>query len=160
MAEPIFVDGVPERIGLQYFRRRFGQNFPTLLREDYNELLQTAVEDTYTDFSGVKELWSDLDRQTYFDKTQLCYSLLVAWWIADMYPKYAVGIPTSSGIPIHSKVIGGVKIVFGSPNDNTSARKGYADLLAPLKSNPFGYKAYQMIVSSSVLRRMRTSRRN
>jgi hypothetical protein len=149
MAIPVFSEGIPARITIEYFRRRYGQNFPDLLSDEYNELLYLSIEDVYTMFVGVNTLWSAHEEQVWFDKTQLCFSHLVAWYITDLHPQFAVGVMTSGGIPLKSKAIGGVKIMFGNPDtDNDQTRKGYKDNLNGLKSNPFGYKAYMMIKSA------------
>lgn len=160
MATPVFTDGVPARITLEYFRRRYGQNFPDLLAESFNELLYTSIEDVYTMFLGVNVLWKPLGDQAWFDKTQLCFSHLVAWYITDLHPEFAVGIMTSGGIPLKSKSIGGVKVMFGSPDDQAPSFKGYKDNLSGLKSNPFGYKAYMMIKGASALSKIRGRKRD
>jgi hypothetical protein len=146
MATPVFVNEIPARIDTTYFRRRFGQNFPDLLDAGYNDLVDASIEDVYTMFYGVNTLWKAHSEQVWFDKTQLCFSLILAWYITDLHPEYAVGVMTAGGIPLKSKSIGGIKIEFGSPDRDGLARTpNYKDNLEPLKSNPFGYKAYQMI---------------
>lgn len=160
MANPVFIAGEPARITTEYFRRRFGQNFPDLLQEAYNELLETSINDVYSMFYGVSQLWKLHTDQVWFDKTQLCYSLLLAWYITDLHPQYAVGVMTAGGIPLKSKSIGGIKIVFGDEESSKQKGKGYSDTLAPLKSNPFGYKAYQMIRSAGSLTTIRGRKRD
>lgn len=147
MATPIFVNGTPIRIDRDTFLRRFAQNFPDLIKQENWGILDTAIEDVYTMFEGVNRLWDTAPPEIYFEKTQLCFSLLVAWYITDMYPQFAVGVLTSGGIPVRKKKISTVSIEFGNP-ENVPLREGYKDLLAPLRSNTFGYKAYQMIRSS------------
>lgn len=88
-----------------------------------------------------------MDRREYVDKTQLCYGLLLAWYIADLFPSYALGVVSSGGIPIKSKQIGGVKITFGE-TASTAGAVNNADLLQSLKSNSYGAKAYLMIKTS------------
>ena len=143
----VTTSGLPERIDRDSFRTHFGQNFPDLLPEDKNDFLDNCIEDVYTLFAGVSDLWSHLERKAYVQKTRLCYSLLVAWYIADMFPDYAVGIVSSGGIPVKAKSIGGVKIQFGDIQSNAGAYNN-ADLLQSLKSNTFGAKAYLMIKTS------------
>ena len=139
--------GIPERITREWFRTRYGQNFPDLLPEEKNDFLDTCINDIYTLFYGVGELWSHLEREIYVQKTQLCYGLLIAWYIADVFPDYALGIVSSGGIPIKSKSIGGVKIQFGE-TASTAGSVNNVDLLNSLKSNAFGAKAYLMIKTS------------
>lgn len=137
----------PPMITREWFRTRYGQNFPDLLSQDKNDFLNTCIEDVYTLFYGVGELWEHMNRKEYVTKTQLCYGLLVAWYITDMFPDFAVGVVSSGGIPLKMKQIGGVKIQFGDTASNAGAVNN-ADLLQSLKSNAFGSKAYMMIKTS------------
>lgn len=139
--------GIPPRIDRVWFRARYGQSFPDLLPEEKNSLLDTCIEDVYTLFLGVSDLWNMHTRLDYESKTQLCYGLLVAWYITDLFPTYAVGVVSSGGIPIRAKSIGGVKITFGDIA-STAGSLNNADLLQSLKSNAFGAKAYMMIKAS------------
>lgn len=143
----VTTSGRPPKITKEWFRTRYGQSFPDLLSSDKDEELETAINDVYTLFLGVGELWEHLDRVSYVSKTQLCYGLLLAWYITDLFPNYAVGVISSGGIPIKSKQIGGVKITFGETSDKVGAVNN-ADLLQSLKSNSFGAKAYLMIKTS------------
>lgn len=138
--------GKPPRISRVWFRTRYGQNFPDLLTEDKDDFLETCIDDIYTLFFGVAELWEHLDRKEYEKKTQLCYGLLVAWYIADLFPDYALGVMSSGGIPLKSKSIGGVKITFGETHKVGNINN--ADLLQSLQSNAFGAKAYLMVKTS------------
>ena len=140
-------DGRPPKINREWFRTRYGQSFPDLLPADKNEFLDTCINDVYALFYGVGDLWSNMNRKEYVSKTQLCYGLLLAWYIADLFPSYALGVVSSGGIPIKSKQIGGVKITF----EETTSKAGSinnADLLKSLKSNSYGAKAYFMIKAS------------
>lgn len=136
----------PIKITREWFRQRYGQNFPDLLKSETDELLDSCIDEVYTMFFGVADLWVHLDRKTYCDKTRMCYGLLVAWYITDLYPNYALGVVSSGGIPIAEKVIGGVKIRF---SEGQKASGNNAMLLNSLKSNAFGAKAYMMIESSA-----------
>ena len=146
----VTTSGRPEKITRVWFRTRYGQNFPDLLAEDKNGILDTCIEDVYTLFHGVGELWSHLDREEYVLKTQLCYGLLTAWYIADLFPDFTLGVMSTGGIPLKSKQIGGTKIMFGEASKKTGAVNN-ADLLQALKSNVFGAKAYLMIKTSGKL---------
>ena len=142
--------GVPPRIDKVWFRTRYGQNFPDLLAEDKDSVLDVCIEDTYTLFAGVSELWEHLNREEYVLKTQLCYGLLTAWYIADLFPDFTLGVMSTGGIPLKSKQIGGTKIMFGEASKKVGAVNN-ADLLQALKSNVFGAKAYLMIKTSGKL---------
>ena len=146
----VTTSGRPEKITRVWFRTRYGQNFPDLLAEDKNDMLDTCIEDVYTLFHGVGELWSHLDREEYVLKTQLCYGLLTAWYIADLFPDFTLGVMSTGGIPLKSKQIGGTKIMFGEASKKVGAVNN-ADLLQALKSNVFGAKAYLMIKTSGKL---------
>lgn len=143
----VTTQGRPEQITRDWFRTRYGQSFPDLLSSDKDDVLDTCIADVYTLFYGVGELWKHMERKEYVEKTQLCYGLLVAWYIADLFPDYALGVMSSGGIPLKSKQIGGTKIMFGDTK-NTAGAVNNADLLQSLKSNSFGAKAYLMIKTS------------
>lgn len=145
--------GIPPRIEREWFRSRYGQNFPDFLPtgdaddEKKDELLDTAIDTVYNIFAGVKDIWSHLERDVYVNKTQICYGLLVAWYLTDMYPEQAEGIASSGGIPIKSKKIGGTQITYAD-SGRSAGNKNNANLLESLKSNAFGAKAYFMIKAS------------
>lgn len=143
----VTTNGRPEQITRTWFRTRYGQSFPDLLAENKNDVLDSAIADVYSLFYGVGELWEHMDRKIYVDKTQLCYGLLVAWYIADLFPEYTVGVMSTGGIPLKSKQIGGTKIMFGEASSKVGSVNN-ADLLSALKSNVFGAKAYLMIKTS------------
>ena len=143
----VTTSGRPERITGEWFRTHYGQQFPDLLQDSKDEILNTCISDVYALFYGVSELWEHLNREVYVEKTQLCYGLLVAWYIADLYPDYALGVMSTGGIPLKSKQIGGTKIMFGEASSKAGSVNN-ADLLSALKSNVFGAKAYLMIKTS------------
>lgn len=139
--------GRPPKIDRVWFRARYGQNFPDLLPDEQDDFLDSCINDVYTLFYGVGDLWSHLDRKEYEDKTRLCYGLLVAWYIADLNPEMALGVMTTGGIPLKAKKIGGTVIQFAEAKKNAGAVNN-ADLLQSLRSNAFGAKAYLMIKTS------------
>ena len=143
----VTTSGRPEKITRVWFRTRYGQSFPDLLDESKNDILDTCIADVYTLFYGVGELWEHMPREEYVEKTQLCYGLLVAWYIADLFPDFTVGVMSTGGIPLKSKQIGGTKIMFGDTASKAGAVNN-ADLLQSLKSNVYGSKAYFMIKAS------------
>jgi len=146
MADPIFVDGLPARVTVQDFLRYHLQQFPKLSRPENAIVVEEAITSVYAMFSGVATIWDLSAKDVWYEKTVLCYRLLIAWYIADTNPKLLSGVPMMGGIPIKRKKIGDVDITF---SDSMSAESGnYQDLLSSLKSNPFGHKAYLMIRSS------------
>lgn len=146
MAE-VTTGGRPPMINREWFRTRYGQSFPDLLPEDKNEMLDTCIKDVYTFFYGVGDLWVHMPRKEYVEKTQLCYGLLVAWYITDLFPDYALGVLSTGGVPLRMKQIGGTKIMFYKAGEGTTSVHN-ADLLQSLKSNSYGAKAYLMIKTS------------
>lgn len=140
--------GRPAKIDKIWFRARYGQFFPDLLSAETDTLVESLIDDVYTMFYGVGDIWSIQKRDVYVSKTQMCYGLLVAWYIADLYPDYTVGVVSSgSGLAIKRKKIGNTDITFGD-NRDTAGASNNADLLQSLKSNAFGVKAYTMIKTS------------
>lgn len=152
----IFVDGYPDRITKEFFRTRYGAFFPALLDTEHDVLVDSIIEDVYTMFYGINSLFQGANLQLWHDKARKCYSLLVAWYITDVYPMYASGIASSSGMPLKSKSINGIKLSFGDPND---ANNKTLDQLSFLKSNPFGTKAHVMIRTASRRFKIQTRRR-
>ena len=129
--------GRAPQITVEWFRTRYGQNFD-ILTDDKEEMLKTCIDDVYALFYGVGELWSHLERSVYVNKTQLCYGLLVAWYIADLFPELTSGVMSmGGGVPLRAKKIGGTMLQFG---DVASKAGGIhnADLLQSLKTNAFG----------------------
>ena len=137
----------PMRIDREWFRTRYGQNFPDLLLSEKDELIDTCIDDVYTLFFGIQDIWNHLPFPVYAKKTQLCYGLLLAWYITDLYPEYSLGVVSTGGIPLKSKTIGGTKIQFADMASQAGS-KSNADLLQALKSNAYGAKAYTMIKTS------------
>ena len=146
--QALFVSGLPAPITPEDWRRYHLQSFPAFADEDKketaDEILEEAIETIYSMWVGVSYLWKGHDEQVWYEKTRLCYRLLVCWYIADIYPEFARGILSTAGLPIVTKKIGPISITYGkealTPNS--------LDLLAPLLSNAFGAKAHLMIKTS------------
>ena len=155
------IDGIPEKITKAKFLARFAQNFPDLMPSSQDAYVATLISDVYVSFYGIPDLWkSHSDKVIYYDKVQLCYLYLLDWLIADTNPDLAFGIPSSGGIPVKEKKIGGITIKFGSPDEYVNSGKGqYRDSLAALKSNVLGRKAYDMIMNSPAIRAVRGGKR-
>jgi hypothetical protein len=95
------------------------------------------------------DMWNSHEPQFYFDKTRLCYRLLICWYIADIYPEFSRGIMTSMGLPLSQKKIGPITIGY-----NVKHLTGQ-DPLQMLLSNAFGVKAHGMIKNAVVRMRYR-----
>ena len=136
--DAIFVDDKPARITVYDFRRFHLQSFPNLADAEYDDLIASAIEMVYTMFPGVAKMWDmHRNRQTWFDKTTLCYRLLVAWFIADQYPQVS-SVASVNGV-LKRKKVDGVDITF-----NIEMFKD-RDPLVWLRSNDFGRKALMMM---------------
>ena len=140
----------PVKIDREYFRARYGDNFPDLLSQEKNAFLDACINDVYTLFWGVSDIWARQPSPVYEAKTHMCYGLLLAWYIADLYPDYSLGVVSTGGIPLKGKSIGGVKLQFDGLGSKTGSANN-ADLLQSLKSNAYGVKAYTMIKTSGKL---------
>ena len=149
-----YVDGNPEKITNADFLSLFAQKFSVLTDDNQQSFLSSCIDCTYAMFSGVNELWAKLEYQTRYDKVRLCYCLLTAWYICDLFPDIADGVVSSSGIPLKSKSIANVRLVFGKA-DKQSTPKESRETLSCLNSNPFGAKALLMISSCPDIIRLR-----
>lgn len=137
----ILSNGVPARITVQDFKSSYLASFPVFVDPSKDPIIQDAINAVYDIFYGVNTLWDLADIGEWYDKAVRCYKLLSAWYIADMYPRFAIGIHGTGGMPILEKKIGDLTIRYAD-----SSRLGSTDsVLEALKSNPFGVKAYMMI---------------
>jgi hypothetical protein len=152
--EPIFVGGLPARITPSDFRRYHLQSFPKLAGNQHDELVQQAIDTVYDAFYGVATIWKCHSKQVWHDKTQTCYRLLTAWFIADLCPSFVAGTPVMGGLPLKRKKIDGVDLTF--QDMSKASGNGYQNLLAGLDSNPFGKTAKIMITTSAARFRLRS----
>lgn len=152
--QALFVSGLPAPVTPDDWRRYHLQSFPVFADVDEKEttdrILNEVIETIYSMWVGVSYLWKDHDTQIWYEKTRLCYRLLICWYIADIYPDYARGILSTSGLPIGRRKIGPIDITFNKEALTSSSM----DLLAPLLSNPFGVKAHLMIKTAPLRARI------
>lgn len=146
MASYIFIDGLPARITIADFRRYFLASFPKLSDAQYDGYLANAINIVYTLFYGVQTIWDWQSKQVWFDKTQLCFLNLTAWYIADTNPTFCTGTTTMGGVKLRRKRIGDIDISFDNASSDGNG-ENYQNLLGGLLSNPFGKVAYIMIES-------------
>jgi len=143
--QALFVTGLPAPITPDDWRRFHLQSFPVFADPDNQdiaaEILHEAIEAVYSMWVGVSYLWQRHEAQVWYEKTRLCYRLLICWYIADLYPDFARGIISTAGLPIVRKKIGPIDIAY----NKDALTAGSSDLLAPLLSNAFGAKAHLMI---------------
>jgi hypothetical protein len=114
---------------------KFAHNFPTLTDEEINSAYETVI----VMFSGVFDCWHKLPAELRQAKQNLCFSLLVGWWLLDTNPSAAVGVMGNGGMSLNSKSIGGTSLSFG----DIGAPEG----LKQLNSNVFGQKALGMLMA-------------
>ena len=140
----IFSGGLPARITVADFKRSHLAAFPRLANAGNDPIVQESIEAVYDMFTGVSTLWATADEQEWYDKTVRCYKFLVAWYIADLYPTFALGVQSTGGMQILSKKIGDVTIHYA----DTSKLNTADSVLESLRSNPYGNKALVMIRSA------------
>lgn len=137
----ILNNGVPARITVSDFKSSYLAAFPVFTDPGKDPIIEDAISAVYDIFTGVNTLWSMARIEEWYDKAVRCYKLLTAWYIADMYPRYALGVQSTGGMPILEKKLGDLTIRYAD-----SSKLGSTDaVLEALKSNPFGSKAYVMI---------------
>jgi hypothetical protein len=104
------------------------------LTEDEYELAKEFVESMW---SGVFQMWGACSAVIRDKKRQLAMSLLIAWYIADMYPTRLLQGTSDGGRPLSSKAIQQTAVAFRKLN--------LPDAYDPLSTNQFGVKAALMI---------------
>lgn len=137
----ILKDGIPAKITVADFKRTHLAAFPRFASGDYDAILQDAIDSVYDIFTGVGVLWKIAGADEWYTKTVRCYLLLTAWYIVDVYPRFAIGVQSTGGMPILRKKIGDVDIHYMDTSRLSTANS----VLQSLKSNPFGVKAHMMI---------------
>ena len=117
----------------------FGYNFSGLS----NEQITVAIDECEVAWSGVNTMWSKLSSELRDKKRLLCMNYIVAWYLADMYPKAVRDIAAMGGIPLNSKSIGGAANVSLSFKERKTPPG-----MEQFTSNTFGLKALDMIMNS------------
>lgn len=99
-----------------------------------------ALQMVNAQFSGVYKLWSYLPPQEKRAKRELCINYLLAWQLATLYPKQALGLMGTGAMPLKSKSVGPVKLVF-----KDTVRQSGSGVLDMLTTNEYGQQALMMI---------------
>lgn len=127
---------------LQPINFAYTSNFPSLSTNQ----IQAGIDFIEATWSGIFTLFS-LDTQTVQQAKQAALeNLLVAWYLADLFPTQVVGITGTGGQIIKRKEVGGnngVKIEFSDIAGRLS-NPAYTQLF----TNSFGEKAYTILMSS------------
>jgi hypothetical protein len=140
---------VPAKITIADFRRYFSMSFPKLVDEEYDGLIQDAIDTVYAVFTGVNTLWDLHPAKVWHEKSQTCYRLLTAWFITDRYPDMVPNYSSVNGMPLKQKKIDGVDLKFDTDSVQSKADGAYQDTLSGLKSNQHGRTALMMIQTSA-----------
>lgn len=89
-------------------------------------------------WAGVLGMWGVLPEPLRTHKRNAIASLLIAWYLADLYPsRLKGGMQSNAGMPVMSKRIGSVSLAFSKP--------GLPAVYDCLSSNQFGIKAANML---------------
>ena len=108
-----------------------------LTEEEFDE----AKDFVTTKWYGVFEMWEVLPQDVKFKKREVIFSLLIMWYLADMYPTRLVGgVMGQGGMPLSAKSIKSIQLQFRKLN----MPEGYDELA----TNQFGIKAASMIRSA------------
>jgi hypothetical protein len=126
------------------------------MAEEYDGLIQDAIDTVYAVFTGVNTIWDIHPDRVWYEKSQVCYRLLTAWFIANNHPAFVAGVPVMGGILLKRKKIDGVDLTFA--DRIASGNKEYQDLLENLKSNTWGNTAYLMIRAAAKRAMLRNRR--
>lgn len=112
------------------FRDRF--------RDLTDEQVTQACQEIQTRFAGVLTLWSVCRPAMRDAKRRLCMNYLVAWLLTNKYPGKAIGASGTGGLPLKSKKIADITLVYNLPLREDS-------LLSSLTTNTYGVAALEMI---------------
>lgn len=121
----------------------------TFLDFTYKSKFVDLTEEEFTEargivmamWSGVLSMWNACENSIKLQKRSAVMNLLLAWYLADVYPsKVTGGVQTSGGMPITHKRIRDVEISYAALNLPAAY-----DALA---SNQFGVKAAMLIRSA------------
>lgn len=112
----------------------YKSKFSSLSEEEFTE----ACDIVKAMWSGVLELWAVCEERVRNQKRSMAMNLLLAWYLADMYPTRLVGgIQSSGGMPITRKKIREVDISYKQLN--------LPPAYDALSSNQFGVKVAMLI---------------
>jgi hypothetical protein len=112
----------------------------------YKNKFTELTEDEFTEakdivkamWYGVTQLWAVCEEEVRNQKRSAVLNLLIAWYLADVYPtRLTGGMQTSGGMPITRKRIRDVDISYASLN--------LPQAYDALGSNQFGVKAANLI---------------
>ena len=118
----------------------YTRNFAGFADNGISEI-QEGINQINAQFSGVMQYyWGGLDTATQLSKRNYVFNLLVAWYMADMFPTSLTGVTGNAGLPMVKKSIGGVDITFGQ-------YKIQEDMKV-LTTNSFGMRALMMLLTA------------
>jgi hypothetical protein len=147
---------VPAKITVEDFRRYFSASFPKLMSAEYDGLVKDVIDTVYAIFAGVNTIWDLHPDKVWYEKSQACYRLLTAWFIADKYAALAPGVQSVDGIV--QKRVDGVALKYDTGMIQGKADGKVQESLAVLRSNHFGRTALMMIQASAKRAMLRNRR--
>jgi hypothetical protein len=112
--------------------------FPTLYNGVSSPEVDAACAFIESNWSGVFELFSNIDPSVAAKRIANLEGLLVAWYLADLYPTAAEDIQSDGGMPVSSKSIGGVSVA----RLQMELQPGMRQLL----TNTFGMQALSILL--------------
>jgi hypothetical protein len=149
---------VPAKITVADFRRYFLTAFPKLVAEEHDGLIQDAIDMVYAIFTGVNTIWDRHPAKVWYEKTQVCYRLLTAWYVMDRYPELSAAYASIDGLPLKRRKVDGVDLTVATEMLQDAPSQAQS-VLSDLKSNGFGRKALLMIRASAKRAMLRNWRR-
>ena len=114
-------------------------NFPAVT----DAAITDAVAYVETVFYGCLTMWASTAATRQAALRLRLENLLVAWYLASIYPTLVVGVQSSGGMPMSAKSIGGE-----SGTSVTYRQLEVQDALVQLTTNTFGQQAIMMIQSA------------
>ncbi len=119
---------------VNYVDFTYKNKFTELTEDEFTEAKNIVKAMWY----GVTQLWAVCEEEVRNQKRSAVLNLLIAWYLADVYPtRLTGGMQTSGGMPITRKRIRDVDISYASLN--------LPQAYDALGSNQFGVKAANLI---------------
>jgi hypothetical protein len=91
-------------------------------------------------YGVLNSFWSSQGATQQTNTRNLVYNLLIAWYLADMFPMALANVGANGGMPVVKKSIGGVDITF--------TQYKIQEEMKVLTTNTFGLRALSMILTA------------
>jgi hypothetical protein len=113
-------------------------NFPSLYSGAASPAVDAACAFIESNWSGIFELFGNLDAATQAKRQFNLEGLLVAWYLGDLYPAALEDAQSDGGMPLSSKSIGGTSVSRLAMDVQPGLRQ--------LLTNAFGMQALNIIL--------------